>query len=219
MFWWILPLLVVAAIFKSAWFKGHFGEVLVNVSASLLLDKNNYHLIKNVTIPAWGGSSRIDHIIVSRFGIFVVETKNMKGWIFGDVNQKSWTQQLLKTSHAFQNPPHKNQKHTKTIEIVLGLEPEKLFSVVVFIGGGKFKTAMPENVTYSGGYIRHIKSKTQVLLTDQEVQEAIRQFSDGRLKPSIKTHSQHVKHVRSSMAAMSEPAPSSRQQVMTEVQQ
>ena len=108
MFWWILLLLVIAVFFKSPWFKGHIGEVLVNMGAST------------------------------------------------------------------------------------------------------FKTAMPENAIYGGGYIRHIKSKTQVLLTDQEVQEAIMQLSEGRLKPSIRTHSRHTEHARSSVAAMSEPAQSAR---------
>ncbi len=50
-FWWVLPLLALAVLFKSPWFKGFIGEVMVNMAARLFLDKNDYHLIKNVTIP------------------------------------------------------------------------------------------------------------------------------------------------------------------------
>lgn len=61
------------------WFKGMLGEFVINVSAKLFLDKKQYHLIKNVTLPTEDGTTQIDHIIVSKFGVFVVETKNMTG--------------------------------------------------------------------------------------------------------------------------------------------
>jgi len=54
--WWLLPLFTLAALFKSAWFKGFIGEALVNLSARLFLNKNEYHLIRNVTIPTEDGS-------------------------------------------------------------------------------------------------------------------------------------------------------------------
>jgi hypothetical protein len=49
--WWLPPLFILAALFKSAWFKGFIGEVMVNMAARLFLNKNDYHLIKDVTIP------------------------------------------------------------------------------------------------------------------------------------------------------------------------
>ncbi|TLS72239.1 NERD domain-containing protein, partial [Mariprofundus erugo] len=58
-----------------------------------------------------------------------------------------------------------------------------MFSVVVFVGDSTFKTGMPENVTCGGGYIRYIKSKTEILLSEAEVQQVIAQIADGRLKP------------------------------------
>jgi len=48
-----------------------------------LLNQDEYKTIKNVTLPAEGGTTQIDHIIVSEHGVFVIETKNMKGWIYG----------------------------------------------------------------------------------------------------------------------------------------
>ena len=85
----LLPIVIIAAILKTPWFKGIFGEFIINLSAKLFLDKEQYHLIKNVTLPTEDGSTQIDHIIVSKYGVFVVETKNMKGWIFGSPNQKT----------------------------------------------------------------------------------------------------------------------------------
>ena len=198
--WYLIPLGILAAILKSAWFKGVVGEFIVNLSAKLFLDKDKYHLIKNVTLPTKDGSTQIDHVIVSKFGVFVIETKNIKGWIFGSPNQKTWTQQIYNHKNKFQNPLHQNHKHTKVLGELLELSDSQIFSVVVFVGDSTFKTEMPENVTYAKGYIRFIKSKTQPILTEAEAKEIKRKIEAGRLTPSFKTNREHVKHVKTIVA-------------------
>lgn len=136
---------------------------------------------------------------MSRYGIFVIETKNMKGWIFGSPGQKTWTQKIYKHSNKLQNPLHQNYKHTKTLESCLGLSEDVAFSLIVVVDDSTFKTEMPENVTYAGGYVRFIKSRRNVLLTNDEVSRIIRLIEGGRLTPSFETHRQHVKNVKSSL--------------------
>jgi restriction system protein len=171
--WYLFPILIIILIIKSPWFKGILGEFIVNFYARLILDKNKYHLIKNVTLPTDDGTTQVDHIIVSIYGVFVVETKNMKGWIFGGQNQRTWTQKIYKYSSKFQNPLHQNYKHVKTLEAILGLKYNQIHSVVVFVGDSTFKTDMPDNVTQGTGYIGYIKSKKQQVLTESEVAEII----------------------------------------------
>ncbi len=199
-FWFLIPILIVVTVLKTPWFKGIFGEFVVNVSAKYMLDQNEYHLIKNVTFPTENGTTQIDHIIVSRFGIFVIETKNMKGWIFGSANQKNWTQQIYKHKNKFQNPLHQNYKHVKTLESFLGLDENKFYSVIVFIGGSTFKTAMPDNVTSGLGYTRYIKSKKMFVLSDEEVIDAVLQINIEMFNRSLKTNREHVRHVKSTVA-------------------
>jgi predicted RNA-binding Zn-ribbon protein involved in translation (DUF1610 family) len=196
MFWFLIPFMVLIAVLKSPWFKGVIGEFIVNVSAKLMLDKNEYHLIKNVTLPTEDGTTQIDHIIASVYGVFVIETKNMKGWIFGSQNQPTWTQKIYKHSNKFQNPLRQNYKHVKTLEESLGLKDEQIHSLIVFVGDSTFKTEMPENVTHRWGYIRYVKSKLRRVLSPVEVEEIINKIKTGRLSPSFKTHREHVKHVR-----------------------
>ena len=167
---------ILVRIVKSSWFKGIWGEFIVNVSAKLFLDKDKYHLIKNVIIPAQDGTTQIDHIIISIYGIFVIETKNMKGWIFGSERQRDWTQKIYRYQTKFQNPLRQNYKHVKALESFLGVEECKLHSLVVFVGDSTFKTQMPDNVTYRGGYIRYIKSKSQVLISEAEVSDILNAF-------------------------------------------
>jgi len=167
--WWLLLLLAILAFLRISFMKGVIGEFQVNVLAKLFLDKQIYTLFKNVTLPTEDGTTQIDHAIVSRYGVFVIETKNMKGWIFGGQHQKIWTQKIYRHTSKFQNPLHQNYKHTQTLQSALGIEPEKLFSLVVFIGDSDFKTPMPENVVYAGDYIRFVKSKHQPILNYNEV--------------------------------------------------
>ena len=198
--WYLIPIFIFAVIIKSAWFKGILGEWQVNLLIKYFLDKNDYHLIKNVTLPTDDGTTQIDHIIVSKYGIFVVETKNMKGWIFGAENQKQWTQQIFKHKSKFQNPLHQNYKHVRTLEDLLligsNAKNNSIFSVIIFIGDSTFKTKMPENVRFARGGIKYIKSRTDIVFNAQEVASVIEEIESGRLKRSIKTNRQHIKHVK-----------------------
>jgi len=194
--WYLLPIVIIVAFFRTPTGKGIIGEFLVNVAAKWKLDKNQYYLIKNVTLPTEDGTTQIDHIIVSEYGIFVVETKNMKGWIFGNEKQKFWTQKIYKHTNKFQNPLYQNYKHTKTIQDVLNVGPDKIFSVIVFTGDSTFKTKMPENVKHGISYIDYIKSKTRKIISKEEVTEIISSIESGRLSQSFKTNREHVKHVK-----------------------
>lgn len=194
-FWFVFPFIIIIALLKTPWFKGMFGEAIVSFFAWMRLDKNRYHRINNVTLPAENGTTQVDHIIVSIYGVFVVETKNMKGWIFGSREQKTWTQKIYRHTNTFQNPLHQNYKHVKTLQSILGFKDEQMHSVVVFIGDSTFKTDMPENVIYGLGYIRHIKSKTQKVISEAKVMEIKNQIENIRLEKSFETSRAHIANV------------------------
>ncbi len=198
--WYLIPIVILLGVIKSPWFKGFIGESFVNLSAKMLLDNKKYRLIKNVTLPTEDGSTQIDHIIVSEFGVFVVETKNIKGWIFGRLNQKMWTQKIYKHSSKFYNPLHQNYKHVKTLKSLLGLNEHQVHSVIVFVGDSTFKTEMPENVTNGAGYTKYIKSKKLPVLKKSQVTEIVNKIEQRRLTPSIRTSRKHVKHVKQLIA-------------------
>ncbi|HET7315167.1 nuclease-related domain-containing protein [Salinisphaera sp.] len=194
--WWLVPVALVIGFFQSRWFKGALGEALVKFAAKLRLPADTYHRIHNVTLSTPDGTTQIDHVFVSRFGIFVVETKNMKGWIFGGENQAHWTQKIFKKSFKFQNPLRQNYKHVKALEAALDVPPEVIHSVVVFAGESTFKSPMPANVTRGGGYITYVKSFRQPVLSESEVQGAVSQIQTGRLEPSRQTHRLHVQQLK-----------------------
>ncbi|WP_010448813.1 nuclease-related domain-containing protein [Vibrio rotiferianus] len=193
--WYLVPLLLIVSVFKSRWLKGVFGEFLVNRLLSKL-PESDYTLIKDVTLPTSDGTTQVDHIVVSKYGIFVVETKNMKGWIFGSARQKQWTQKIYRHSSKFQNPLHQNYKHIKALETLLGCSEEHLHSVIVFIGDSTFKTEMPPNVTYARGSIRYIQQFNDVVFSDNDYARLTESINRLKLKRGVITDLKHRKHVK-----------------------
>ena len=115
----------------------------------------------------------------------------MEGWIFGSEQSAQWTQNLYGTKYRFQNPLRQNYRHTRALAEFLSLPHEKFHSVVMFWGGCTFKTALPPNVLHSG-YTTYIKSKIEVLLTEEEVARIVEALQTGRLPQGWKTRQDHI---------------------------
>ena len=196
--WWLIPLVIVVLFFKSATGKGIVGEGMLNSFLGVSLNKEEYQLLKDVTLPTEDGTTQIDHIIVSRYGIFVIETKNYKGWIYGSEHQKRWTQSIYGKKNTFQNPLHQNYKHSKTLQKLLNLDDDKVFSVIVFVGESTFKTDMPNNVVRPRDLIRFIKAHNKALFASNDVNNIVWHIEESRLSRGFQTDRQHVQNLKSS---------------------
>ena len=180
-------------------FKGFLGETVINVAMWLKLEKNVYHRLNGITLPrANGGSTQIDHIIVSVYGIFVIETKNYKGWIYGSENQRQWTQAFPNGSKfKFQNPLRQNYLHIKTLADLLGLELSYFHSMIAFIGECELKTRdeLPEHVL-TGGMVSYVKKKQDEILTEDEVKSIVEQINSNKFSKSWKTNREHKAYLK-----------------------
>lgn len=205
-FWFLIPLMILVFVLKTAWFKGRMGEFLVNTGARLFLS-GDYHLIRDITLETPDGTTQIDHVIISPYGIFVIETKNMKGWIFGSEKERYWTQKIYRHTSRFQNPLRQNYRHVKALEALLRVPEEAIHSLIVFVGDSRFKTEMPENVTYTMGYVRYIKSRRERLLSEADVNSAIKILEGARLRRGFATNRIHVGHLRKKPNQSSLPVP------------
>lgn len=76
------------------------------------LPSPKYIILNNQVYSNSGRFIQIDHIVVSVYGIFVIETKNMKGYIYGNANQPYWTQNIWGHKYQLYNPIIQNRKHT-----------------------------------------------------------------------------------------------------------
>jgi restriction system protein len=198
--WWILATIVglniLVAILRSPKIKGAMGEWFV----SRILHKRlpeGYIILDDVYLPLPDGSTtQIDHIVVSPYGIFVVETKNYSGWIFASAESKVWTQTIYRKKSSFQNPMRQNYLHVCAIANNLGIDKTYIKGVVAFIGGCTFKTERPEGVVYSGAVADYVrKFRTPIIKQDQvgEIAEAILEWQSTLSKA---TKASHVKNIK-----------------------
>ncbi|MDR6712150.1 hypothetical protein J2W83_001745 [Pseudomonas hunanensis] len=193
---WFIPLVILLFALKNPGVKGYLGELLVRYFAWLHLDERTYRRLHNITLDTLDGTTQIDHVFLSVYGIFVLETKNMSGWIFGSEKQAQWTQKLYKRTFKFQNPLRQNYKHLKALEMSLGVSAEYLHSVITFVGDSTLKTQMPANVTQGSKFIRYIKSFQQPVFSESEVDAMLLALQTNRRAPTLATQREHVQNLK-----------------------
>lgn len=151
--------------------KGEIGEDLVSTTLRQRLDGSAYRVFDDLYLPRADGrgTTQVDHVVVSKFGVFVIETKNYTGWIFGREKDRQWTQQIYKHRYRFQNPLHQNLLHVAAVSRYLGLEREMIHPLVYFAGSSEFKTPLPENVI-DQGLVSYFDRFEAVLLGEERVE-------------------------------------------------
>ena len=100
---WVIIGFAVAGIlvgWLQAKVKGIIGEKKVSVVLATL-PNSDYIILNDVMLPTEKGSTQIDHIVVSLYGIFVIETKNYKGWITGSSYAEQWTKNMYGKKYKF----------------------------------------------------------------------------------------------------------------------
>lgn len=191
-YWWLLLLIFILGFLKSASFRGWLGEKRVK-TVTLQLNPDHYTIFHDVTLPTSTGTTQIDHIIISTHGIFVIETKNYSGWIFGSEKSSYWTQINYKNKNKFQNPLRQNYKHIKTLQALTQLPFNIFHSVIVFAGNATFKTDLPRNVIKQHGLKKYLQEFNETALTEQQVYQVRYQIEDSRLERGFKTNQQHIR--------------------------
>ena len=110
------------------------------------LPKDKYIILNDIMIKSSKGTHQIDHIIISKYGIFVVEMKNYYGLITGEEHQNKWTQHLGKNKYYFNNPIHQNYGHIKALQELLNLSEDKFISIICISNQASLKIKS-KNVT------------------------------------------------------------------------
>lgn len=165
----IIAVMATAAMFASRKQAGKRGGRRTRKIAETLLDAKTYHQMHDLTLETKDGTVQIDHVIVSPFGVFVIETMDMDGTILGKAFDPDWTQKFKGETIKFPNPLKPNFNRKLALSGVLKIGEDKLFSVIAFTGNSTFEIAMPDNVTKGMDFVNYIKSKDAVLIEANEV--------------------------------------------------
>lgn len=203
-YWWLLlPLAALLGYLARSYrerldykFQNR-GEVLVRRAITKYLSTNSWHLLNNITLKIDDTTTQIDHILVSRYGIFVIETKHYTGWIFGEERAKQWMQVVYGNKYPFQNPLHQNYRHVKAVQELLDfLPPEQIVGLAVFTGEAEFKTDKPLRIHSLQSLISHLTNLNEELLTENRMQFCVGRLECNRLALTQETDVEHQENLQ-----------------------
>lgn len=168
---YIVILLALCVLIKILYpkLRGYMGEFWVRRKLKKL-PKEKYIALNNILIKQNNDTYQIDHIIVSEFGVFVIEMKNYYGLILGDEYKSRWVQCVGKSKRYFQNPIHQNYGHIKVLEALLGLSTDCFVPIVCFSNQAKLK----------------IKAEKHTVVQLDELSSIIREHKNSLIKDDIK---------------------------------
>ena len=184
MIYFILIVSVIIIIFWRLYIpkiKGIIGEKSIS-SILYLLDKSKYSVINNIVLERDTKTSQIDHVVISDFGIFVIETKNYKGWIVGNEKSEHWTQVLFKRKQRFYNPIKQNLGHINVLKTYLSKYPSiNYIPIVVFLSKSDIKVKTTYNIINSRQLIQTIKKYNEINLEQREKEDIYKIINEANL--------------------------------------
>ena len=153
--------------------KGIIGEKKLS-SLLMFLDKEVYHIYNDLYIETSRGTSQIDHVVVSKFGIFVIETKSYNGTISGSFKSEKWTQNIWGNKYSMPNPIRQNKAHIYALKSILpNYAQSGCISIIAFSSSASLYVTTDENteVIYIREILSTIKSFDNIVFSSEQVDE------------------------------------------------
>lgn len=177
--------------------RSNLAEWLVREHSRKTLNSRVYPGYHNVTLETKdGGTTQIDHIFVSQYGIFVVETKSHTGVIHAHMGSSPWKiDKQEERPYIFSNPFRQNYKHVYVVAMLLGLPVHQVTSLVVFSFWCDFPLGRPKNACKLHEYGDFITSHQDVVFSSRQVAAFKRTLKAHRLPATAQTDEIHLAHV------------------------
>lgn len=163
-YWFFIIIIIFMVIIYYFYYSkliGWFGEYWVKKELKLL-PKDEYIILNNIMLNLNNKTCQIDHIVISKYGIFVIETKQYNGYITGSKYDLKWIRHSKNKKYYYTNPIRQNYGHVKFICQLLDIEESKVFNIVCIPSKGKLK------IKHDGELVR-INNIVDKLLSFQEI--------------------------------------------------
>lgn len=174
------------------------GETIVKMKLSSL-DREKYAVINNLVLENPSGntySTQIDHLVISTYGIFSIETKNYKGLIYGSEYGKRWIQNIHGIKNDFMNPVLQNYAHIQAVKSILRkYYPNiKYFSIVAFSPDAKIKVKANASIICKISQVsRKIKELSdKEILNPNDLKKVIELIEKNKLNISDREHARNI---------------------------
>ena len=202
---WAIPILILKIIFdrKKAKRKGLIGEKSVRNALKSLPDE--YRVLNDILLKSENetGYSQIDHIVLSPYCIFVIETKNYNGkaTITGNDNMAKWCKNIFGHKEYFQNPVIQNYGHIKTLQTLLNeYENIPFLSIVVFNSDCKLSVDSKTPVIHTNRLLNVImENSTQIVSGDNRLSDIEEKITQNNITDK-KIRKEHIKSIKTNKA-------------------
>jgi hypothetical protein len=158
---------------------------------------SEYRVFDDVTLKTPKGTTQIDHVVISPYGIFVIETKSHKGTIIGSEDYKYWLQILRGSRYSFYSPFLQNYAHLKTLYKLFNLNYKYFLGLICFTSDSvNLYKCTCSRVVHISNLAQVIANYKTILLSSNDIE---------RLSYLLKTNSynskymeqKHIKYVKS----------------------
>ena len=181
--------------------KGRRGEKIV-LAGLKQLDPARYKIFNDILVPSAGSTSatQIDHLVISNFGIFCIETKAHRGRISGSAGRKYWTRTIRGRKEKIYNPLRQNTAHVKALEALI--DPKLLKAPVVpfavFPGAESLNVSGTDAAGSLDDILKKIEGHTSLLYSDPERDEIEGLILRGVIKDrrAEKLHDREVRRLK-----------------------
>lgn len=182
----------------SANMKGAYSEKLAYRKMLELSDE--YHIFNDLFFEANGYSTQIDHVVVSPYGVFVIETKGYKGSIYGKEDSECWTQFLYNRKYKFYNPIKQNESHVRKIRYLLQNSVEiPIIPIVVFNDSTRLKISAQNHIVVNRYYLAQAIQRYQKRIISAETKQWIIDTLNKHLVyEDAEKHQLHMMHIQQS---------------------
>ena len=174
----------ILGFFGEHWAKGELKK----------LPKDKYKIINNLFINVNNKTHQIDHVVVSIYGIFVIETKQYNGYIIGSKYDYKWIRHTRGKKYEYTNPIRQNYGHVKSISELLNIDESNLYNLV-YIPSKHVKL----NIKHDGELLRPgylyktiIETKEEKLPNYEEIYNKLLSYNITDRK-SVKTHITNIR--------------------------
>lgn len=191
----ILVIFLLYSLFSTK-ARGRAGEKKV---ASLLSSlPQEYEVFNDLLIEDNGRTSQIDHLIVSVYGIFVIETKNYSGFITGYENSRQWTENFYGNKYYFYNPIKQNKGHILALRNKLHIIEDDFIPIVVFSDDCTLQVDTQSPVIYMSDMIAKIKSYNEIKFDISQIKFIAEQIVSADINSDVAAK-QHVEEIRDNL--------------------
>lgn len=185
--------LIYKIIINGDYSKGNIGErIVANILEQI---PGNKRIINDIMLNDNGKSRQIDHIFISNKGVFVIETKNYSGSIYGKETSNEWIEYLNKKKYNFTNPIFQNYAHKQIISKIIN-DYNNVISIIVFTKSSKLKVKSPRNIVINTGQLKSCILNQKDRLNDKKIDEYYNIIMNNRITDEevIRNHNYNVEH-------------------------